>query len=186
MERLVKRVSLIVLSLLMMVSLTSMIVIAIDEDEFDADSDNYLGSIIDDEGLLPDDPYYVPPTTRAASLLYTMTVGTIYDLSTTYNSSGKNFTRGSLTNDFYAMYGTLTHSSSTSTTPIKIGSCFTNDNGAYFITQTSSLIPSGKSGQHTSIYTSFNGSTTYYSFIKNDAGTGYITGGPINVYNGKT
>lgn len=146
--------------------------------------DNYLGAIYEDEGFMRsynDDIIQDSPGTRAKTQLFSMSIGTIYDLLTSY-ASGKNFTRGDLSNDYLTVSGKLKHSSGAQ---IKNGACYLSS--GIFIAHAYTHFYSNEENSESYPYTQFGGSTTYYGFIKNDSGISgsYVTGGPLYFYNGR-
>lgn len=149
-------------------------------------SDTYLGTIFEDEGfsrIYHDDDAIspVPLSSEAYSLMFSMSIGTIYDLLTSY-AAGKSFTRGSLTNDYMTVSGKLVHSSGSS---IKVGACYLSN--GIFQTQTYAYFGSNVQTVSSNYYTYYGGSTTYYGFVKNDSGISgsYVTGSTsLSFYNG--
>jgi len=112
----------------------------------------------------------------ASTELFTMNIGTVYDLLTTYYSAGKSFTAADLTYGGLRVSGTLTQSAGYTS---KVGAASYDQSSDTFVPATANYFNSGLYAIVFNSVSNFSNSVIYYGYVKNHVGTGYITGGPL-------
>lgn len=116
---------------------------------------------------------------QTSGLPFTLTPNTnVTDLYTSNRSGGYNFVPGNVSGSTIKVYGSFIHSSSGT---CRAGICYYN--GSY-------VIPSGGAGEARSgrditasiLKERLDQNRTYYGFVKNVTGTGYIRSGSVTIY----
>lgn len=167
-----------VLALMASLTVNAFAVSSESEDGYIPNLGEPIGTLADQDGI-----DVAPNNSRATGLPFTMTAAAVYNLLTTYSSSGKYFTGGAfdgLVGEGLKIEGTLTHSGGSAYT-IKVGACYYKTSDDTFYAVSSAYFSSGVEystfipkldGQ----YINFKNLQTYYGYINNHNGTGYVTG----------